>query len=111
MQVPNIFIHKKTVIIEVLVLLAFMGGVYYFYTNFSEKSATTTVSHNEQLLGQNFIVLLKAINQDKISFVQKSFLNSSLVNQLQDFSEVILPTDSRGRAEPFSSYASPGSIR
>lgn len=110
-DISNLFVEKKKIIIEVIILVAVLAGGYYFYSNFSEKSATTTVSMNEQLLGQNFVVLLKAINQDNISFAQKSFLDSALVRQLQDFSETILPNDSRGRSDPFTAYASTRSIR
>ncbi|MFA6608435.1 MAG: hypothetical protein WCT07_00805 [Candidatus Paceibacterota bacterium] len=112
MQVPTFFLQKKTLITEIVVLVLFLGGIYYLYTAFSEPTSTTTQnSINQQLLGTNFIVFLKAVNQDKLSFKESSLMNSQLVKQLQDFSVTIGPTDSRGRLDPFIPYASTRSIR
>ena len=106
------FLQKKTVIIEVVVLIAFLFGMFYLYTMFSEGTTTTTGSQvSEQLLGQNFIVFIKAVNQDNISFREADFLNSDLVQRLRDFSQTILPTETRGRADPFAPYAPPRPIR
>lgn len=112
MQIPNLFPHKKSMLVEGAVVLLLIGGIIYFYLQFSQKEAVTIPANVDgQLLGQNFVVLVRAINEDRISFTQKSFMQSPLVERLQDFSEEILPTESRGRAEPFSPYASTGSIR
>ncbi len=108
----SFFLQKKTLIIEVAVLIAFLGGMYYLYMSFSEDSTTTTpVAINEQLLGQNFVLFLKVVNQDRISFRDISFMDSALVSQLRDFSEVIDPTESRGRLDPFVPYASSRPLR
>ena len=57
----SFFVQKKTVIIEGLVLVLFLAGMYYLYTTFSEDTATvSTANVNEQLLGQNFVLFLKA---------------------------------------------------
>ncbi len=108
----SFFIQKKTVIIEALVLVLFLGGMYYLYTIFSEDtSTTTTASVNEQLLGQNFVLFLKAVNDDKISFRDINFMDSALVQQLRDYSQTITTNESRGRVDPFSPYASSRSLR
>lgn len=108
----SFFVQKKTIIIEAAILIAFLAGIYYVYTSFSEESATVSqTSINEQLLGQNFTLFLKVINQDKVSFNNTSFMKSSLVEQLRDFSEVIGENATRGRADPFAPYASSRPLR
>ena len=97
---------------EVIVLIAFLGGMYYVYTIVSTESAVTVPSQaNQQLLGQNFVLFLKAVNQERLSLQDPSFMNSELVKQLQDFSETILPESTRGRIDPFVPYASTRPIR
>lgn len=108
----SFFVQKKTVIIEVVVLIAFLFGGYYLYSSFSE--GTTTVSQgsvNEQLLGQNFVLFLKIVNQDRISFQGITFMDSELVQQLRDFSETISINPTRGRSDPFMPYAATGPVR
>lgn len=108
----SFFTQKKTIIVEAVILIAFLFGMYYLYTMFSEDSATVTQTKiNEQLLGQNFTLFLKLLNQDRISFRDAAFLNSELVKQLKDFSEIIDINETRGRVDPFTPYASPRSIR
>lgn len=108
----SFLIQKKTVIIEVAILVLFLGGMYYLYTTFSQGEATvSSPSANEQLLGQNFILFLKAVNQDRLSFKDISFMDSGLVQQLRDFSETIGVNDTRGRVDPFVPYAPTRSIR
>jgi hypothetical protein len=86
--------------------------MYYAYTLFSEGSATVSGSSvNEQLLGQNFVLFLKAVNQDKISFGGINFLDSEIVRRLQDHSEFIGINDTRGRVDPFVPYASTRPLR
>lgn len=89
---------------EAAVLILFLFGMYYLYTMFSEGEVTT-VQANEQLLGQNLVLFIKAVNQDRISFREVDFLNSEVAQSLRDFSETILPTESRGRVDPFVPYA------
>lgn len=106
------FVQKKTVIIEIVVLILFLFGIYYLYTIMSEGEVTTTSSQiSEQLLGKNFVLFIKAVNQDKLSFREADFMNSDLVQRLRDFSETILPTETRGRVDPFVPYASTRSLR
>jgi hypothetical protein len=108
----SFFVQKKTVLIEAVVLILFLGGMYYLYTIFSQGESTTTVSQvNEQLLGQNFTLFLKAVNEDKISFGGINFMDTALVQQLRDYSQVIDINDSRGRVDPFTPYASSRSVR
>lgn len=108
----SFFIQKKTIIIEAVVLIVFIFGIYYLYTNFSEGSTTvSSPAINEQLLGQNFVLFLKVVNQDRISFADANFMDSALVKQLRDFSEFIPVNDSRGRVDPFVPYASSRSLR
>jgi hypothetical protein len=108
----SFFVNKKTVIIEAVILVLFLVGGYYVYSSLSEASGSTTQTQfNEQLLGQNFVMFLKVVNQDKISFRDISFMNTPLVQQLRDFSETINPTETRGRLDPFVPYASSRSIR
>jgi ABC-type maltose transport system permease subunit len=113
MQLPPIFAQKKNILIEVAVLIVFLGILYYVYTAFSQdQTTTTTTTINQQLLGQNFVLLLKAVNQDKLSLQDiPVIMNSKLVPQLQDFSEVIPRTTVRGRLDPFVPYAFTRPIR
>lgn len=104
MQVPTIFAEKRNLIIEVVVICLFLGAMYYGYTLFSEQSPTTTTSANQQLFGPNLTILLKAVNEDHLVLKDVSFMNTELVRQLQDFSEVISPNPTRGRDDPFVPY-------
>lgn len=108
----SFFVQKKTVIIEAAVLILFLFGAYYLYSSFSEGTSTVTETQmNEQLLGQNFVLFLKVVNQDRISFRDINFMDSELVKQLRDFSEIITINDTRGRADPFVPYASTRPLR
>ena len=101
MQLPNALTEKKNIIIEVVILCVVLGAMYFGYTLIGEKSPTTAATTNTQLFGPNLTLLLKAVNQDNLSLKDVSFMNSELVSQLQDFSEVILPNETRGRDNPF----------
>lgn len=112
MEIPTNFTKKKTVITEVVVLILVFGCAYYLYTQFSAPGVTTSgTSAGEPLLGASSILFLKAINQDKISFRDISFMDSELVKALQDFTEIIPTSTSHGREDPFTPYASSRSIR
>lgn len=108
----SFFVQKKTVLIEAAILIAFLGGMFYLYTIMTEGEATVTTSQqNEQLLGKNFTLFIKAVNQDKLSFREADFMNSDLVQRLRDFTETILPSETRGRVDPFVPYASTRPLR
>ncbi|MFA5132462.1 MAG: hypothetical protein WC444_04050 [Candidatus Paceibacterota bacterium] len=111
MQVPPFFSAKKSIIIETLILCAFLGGMYYLYTSFSEQSPVTTSVMNEKLLGANFTMFSKAIAEEPFAFDKIDFLKSDLVMKLKDFSETISPNETRGRLDPFIPYASSRPIR
>jgi hypothetical protein len=106
----SFLIQKKKLIIEILVLVVFLGGMYYLYTMFTAPQEVVETKMNEQLLGQNFVLFLKVINQDRLSF-RNDFMKASLVSQLRDFSETITENPSRGRADPFVPYASSRPLR
>jgi hypothetical protein len=108
----SFFVQKKTVIIEGVILVMFLAGMYYAYTLFSTGDTVTSPSSaNQNLLGQNFVLFLKAVNQDKLSFKNLSFLDSELAKQLVDHSEIIGTTTSRGRVDPFEPYAATRPLR
>ena len=108
----SFFVQKKTVIIEAAILILFLAGGYYLYSSFTQEEVSVTQTQfNEQLLGQNFVSFLKVVNQDKISFKNINFMNTPLVNQLRDFSEIIGINETRGRSDPFVPYASSRPIR
>jgi hypothetical protein len=114
MEVPNIVAQKKTIIIEILILAVFLGGGYYAYTAlFTGEVTTTEVVSSNAGLGPNFTTYMNAVAKDKISFKEKdvSFLNSSLVRMLVDYSETISPNATRGRLDPFVPYASSRPLR
>jgi hypothetical protein len=106
MKVPENFTTKKNVIIESIILIAFLIGGYYLYGMLTATDAQTTeVAVNEQLLGQNLVLFLKSKSQDPLSFKDISFINSQLVKSLEDNTEIINPTQIRGRMDPFVPYA------
>lgn len=112
MQIPQIFVQKKTIMIEIAVLIVVLALGYYLYSIMSEDSASVTETQmSEQLLGKNLTLFLKSKNQDKLSFKDISFMDTELVKQLKDFTETILPNSSRGRLDPFAPYASSRPIR
>lgn len=101
MQVTNILTEKKNIILEVVVLCIFLGALFYGYTLISEKTPITTTSTTQPLFGPNMTLLFKAINEDNIVLNNRSFMTGQVARQLQDFSEVILPSVKRGRDNPF----------
>jgi hypothetical protein len=108
----SFLIQKKTLIIEMLVLVVFLGGSYYAYVTFSADDVITTQpAINQSLLGQNFVLFLKAVQEDKLSFKDVKFADSKLVDQLEDYSETIGTTTARGRVDPFIPYASSRPLR
>ena len=108
----SFFVQKKTIIIEVFILVIFLFGIFYLYTIMKEGGTTTVQSSaSDHLLGPNLTMFVNAVNQEKISFRDADFMDSDIVQRLRDFSEIILPTESRGRADPFVPYASTGSLR
>ncbi|MDB5260618.1 MAG: hypothetical protein JWN37_849 [Candidatus Nomurabacteria bacterium] len=112
MQIPSILVQKKSLILEIVGVVIVIIVGYYIYGMFSENSATTTtVAANESLLGQNITLFLKSKTQDKISFKDVSFMNSTLVKSLVDHTEIIGETASRGRLDPFVPYASSRPLR
>lgn len=110
-NITAIFVEKKTIIIEVAILILFLGGGYYAYTYFTDSSATTVAAPNQALLGPNFVTFINAVEKDKISFQDVDALKSSFVDRLEDKSETINPTSARGRPEPFIPYATSRPIR
>lgn len=112
MQAPSITVKQKTIIIEVLILVAVFGGAYYLYTYFQESITTTSqVSSGNELLGKNFVNFTNATTKDKVSFKEITFLKKELVEMLQDYSEIISPNATRGRLDPFLPYASSRPLR
>jgi hypothetical protein len=113
MQAPSFFTQHKMLITEIAVAVALLVIGYYgvsLLTN-TETTSTTEGAINQQLLGQNFVIFLQAVNQDKVNISNTTFLDSQLVRNMQDFSEVIGETSARGRADPFLPYASSRPIR
>lgn len=105
----NFFVQKKKILVEIAILVAFLAGMYFLYKMLSVgEEGLTQVQASEQILGANFMLFLKS--QGSLSFSTSS-LNAKFINQLKDYSQVIDSTESRGRADPFSPYASTGSIR
>lgn len=104
MQPSSLFANKKSMIIEIVVVCIVLAGMYYGYTLFSTESPTTTVSANTNLLGPNLTLLIKAVNEDHLVLQNTSFLDTELVRRLEDFSENIGSTTSRGRSDPFVPY-------
>lgn len=112
MQLSSLVPKKKTVFVEIMILAVFLGGMYYVYTQFSSPAITTVQSATVQpFMGANSTLLLNAIHQDKIDFKSVSFMDSDLVQELQDFSETISTSTYRGRLDPFTPYASSRPIR
>ena len=111
MQIPTTFSGNKALVIEIVVLVLFLGGMYYAYTFFSTQTPTVAVAPNEQLLGQDLTLFLKASSGEQFALDKTDFLKSELMGQLRDFSETISPNPSRGRLDPFTPYASSRPIR
>lgn len=100
MQIPSNLKEKKNVIVEVIIICVFLGGMYYAYSVVSEQSPTITAASSEQLFGPNLTILIKAVNQEHLVLKDTSFMNSELVRQLHDYSESIKHA-SVGRDDPF----------
>jgi hypothetical protein len=114
MEILNAVTQKKTIIIEILILAAFLAGGYYAFNYFLSDDVTTTETISSDAgLGPNFTTYMGIVAKDKISFKEKdlSFLNSTLVRMLVDYSETISPNATRGRLDPFVPYASSRPLR
>ncbi len=105
------FFIKNKIVAEAAIAIALVAGGYYGISLFMGSGEITVVETNEQLLGQNFVLFLKAVNQDHVSLTDRSFLSNPLIAELQDFTEIIPPTTERGRADPFIPYASSRPLR
>jgi hypothetical protein len=103
----NLFIkEKKTIIIEVLLLVAVVVGCYFGYTYFfKQQESDVSVEINPAILGKNFVTFLNASRSGAIDLKDQQFLRSTYVSKLKDYSEVILPAPKRGRMDPFVPYA------
>lgn len=107
MDINKLINEKKTLIIEILIVIGVIVGGYFGYTSFFGNEPTVTTQMLDQsLLGANFIQYIQATNNSKITFKNRTFLTSEYVRQLQDFSEIISPNATRGRLDPFLPYAS-----
>ena len=111
MQLPSFLSEKKSITIEILALCLFLGGIYYAYVTFSEQAPVTTTSANQQLLGEHFMLFLKATTENSLSLSNTDFLSSPDVLILKDYSEIITPNSSRGRLDPFIPYAASRPLR
>ena len=114
MNIPQSVTSKKSIIIELIVLVLFLVGIYFVYTSFVDTTPTVDVATpalNQQLLGANLVVLLKAASQNSLSLGDASIMNSKLVKDLQDNTQNISENLSRGRLDPFTSYASSRPLR
>lgn len=105
----NFFVQKKKIIIEIIILVVFLAGIYFLYRMLSVGSENVSrIQTTEQILGASFMLFLKT--HESLSFSTSS-MNAKMLNQLVDYSQIITPTDSRGRADPFSPYAATRSVR
>lgn len=114
MNIPQSVTSKKSIIIELIVLVIFLVGMYFAYTSFVDTTPTVDVATpalNQQLLGANFVIFLKAVSQNSLSLGDSSLMNTKLVKDLEDHSQVISENISRGRLDPFTSYASSRPLR
>ncbi len=120
MQLPNItlppFLEKHKFILSGLtgaIVLA-LAGVYIVIMFTSDGGAVVKTNQNQSLLGEvspSFIVFLQAMNSEKLSLKDQSFIDSYLVRNSHDYTQIINPSLSRGRLDPFSTYVAPGSTR
>lgn len=94
---------KSIIFIEILVLVLFLGGAYYLYTQFSSPSAEVSSVESDtagqSLLGPKTLSFMKTLNQERLSFKLPS--DSELIKQLEDFSENIPVSIPEGRSNPF----------
>jgi hypothetical protein len=95
-----------SIIVGVSVLLV---GAYFAYSMFKDEGSTTDVRTVD--LGPNITAFIAATAGKPLNFNMQKIFQAPLVAQLQDFSEVIPRTTSRGRENPFTPYASPRPIR
>lgn len=103
-QAPNASSKGKSIIfIEILVLVLFLGGAYYLYTQFSSPSAEVSSVESDtagqSLLGPKTLSFQKTSNQERLNFKLSS--ESELMKQLEDFSENIPTSAPEGRSNPF----------
>jgi hypothetical protein len=114
MQVPQSLQQHKGLLITLLgVILVAVLGLYLVNIYTAADSVTTTeASVNQSLLGQEFTLLLSAVSKEGISFRDTSFANSYYLRNAEDYTQIIVPSASRGRDNPFAPYyATPRSSR
>jgi hypothetical protein len=116
MQIPSFLEKNKIIISGVVGAIVFIGIGYWFIFVFlnSEKGATTATIDTTaaaKLLPKNMVQLSDALNKDKVSLSDKSFLESYFVTHAKDYTTYVPTSTSRGRYNPFAPYDSTGSSR
>ena len=113
MDIINTIKEKRVIIIEIGVALVLLIGGYYVVglIQGDNGSMTVTKTANEHLLSQDFVVFLQMMNKKSINLKNTAFLDGSFVRELQNFTETINPTPTRGRLNPFIPYALTRPIR
>lgn len=107
MQVPPFLEKNKILVSAVIGALIFIGLGYWFIFVFLKSDAgvtTTSPSTGTSLLPKNFVMISNALNKDKLSLKDKSFLDSYFIKHAKDFTTVAPTSTVRGRENPFAPY-------
>lgn len=111
MNILTILQERKILIIEVLVVIAVLYGCYYGYTALFASNTTASVGLNEKSLGSNTLTFISKTRTANYAFKDKTFLSTPYVQKLRDYTEIILPNQTRGREDPFIPYAASRPLR
>ena len=109
MQIPPLLEKNKIIISGIIGAIVFIGIGYYLVTMFlnSDINASTvdaTKTSGTGLLPKNFMTISDAINKDKLSLKDKTFLDSYFMKHAVDYTTYVSTSTSRGRLNPFVPY-------
>ena len=107
MQIPPFLEKNKIIISGIIGALVFIVAGYWFifiFLNSDASATTTTPDAGTGLLPKNLLIVSDALNKEKLSLKDKSFLDSYFIKHAKDFTTVAPTSTTRGRDNPFAPY-------
>ena len=81
-----------------------VGGSIFLNSDATATTTNVVTSAGTGLLPKNFVMISDAINKEKLSLKDKSFLDSYFIKNAKDYTTYVSTSTSRGRDNPFAPY-------
>ncbi len=106
----NLLSQKNILLFVGAFLVIVLGGGYFFFSSFiTTGDGSSNKEINKGLLSKNVLSFINS--KGTIDLKDSAFVKSVLYSELQDYSENITMSSTRGRDNPFIPYVAPRSIR